>query len=179
MSLKYAVLSKLLDKPRTGYDISQAFQSSVGELWGASHQQIYKELGRLKTEGFVSLKKIPQRGKPDKKIYKIRDKGLKSLKDWICQPHDFSVNKDKFLLKVFVGHLVPKKELLAEVNRNRLHHQEKLKVYKYIESKHFSSTKKMPYKYQLQYLTLKNGIQYERQWLRWCKELTSYISEDG
>ena len=45
----------------TGYDISVAFDG----LW--SHQQVYRELGKLKVANLVREKVIPQDGKPDRR----------------------------------------------------------------------------------------------------------------
>ncbi len=46
-------------------------------FWRASHQQVYRELGRLGTEGRVNAKG---------KIYSLTQSGLEELREWILTP---------------------------------------------------------------------------------------------
>lgn len=54
---------------KTGYDLTKLIPNS-------SHQQVYRELGKLQEFGFVSFDVVPQEDKPDKKVYTI----VKSIK---------------------------------------------------------------------------------------------------
>lgn len=40
-TLKYAILGMLAQKPMTGYDLMQEFESTLNEFWSANHSQIY------------------------------------------------------------------------------------------------------------------------------------------
>ncbi|MCS6814837.1 MAG: PadR family transcriptional regulator, partial [Cyanobacteria bacterium] len=57
MALSHALLSLLLHQPSSGYDLAKQFdcsvEGSVGFFWGASHQQIYRELTRLEEQGWL------------------------------------------------------------------------------------------------------------------------------
>ena len=64
MSLRYAILASLGNRAQTGYEIARAFDRGVGYFWQASHQQIYRELGRLAEDGAVEFETIDQAGKP-------------------------------------------------------------------------------------------------------------------
>ena len=71
MSLKHAILAVLSHGDRTGYDLTRKMDGSVANFWPATHQQIYIELKRLDELGLVRFKEKVQKGRPDKKIYKI------------------------------------------------------------------------------------------------------------
>jgi len=47
MSLPHALLTSLLEQPCSGMDLARRFGRSIGFFWPATHQQIYKELGKL------------------------------------------------------------------------------------------------------------------------------------
>ena len=44
MSLAHAVLTSLIEKPSSGYELARRFDKSIGYFWHATHQQIYREL---------------------------------------------------------------------------------------------------------------------------------------
>ena len=51
MSLPHAILTALLEKPSSGLELTRRFDRSIGYFWSATHQQIYRELGKLEAEG--------------------------------------------------------------------------------------------------------------------------------
>lgn len=53
MALAEAILVCLTERPMSGYDLAKNFDASIGFFWRASHQQIYRELGRLREKGYV------------------------------------------------------------------------------------------------------------------------------
>ena len=53
MSLPHAILTALLEKPSSGLELTRRFDRSIGYFWSATHQQIYRELGRLEAEGHI------------------------------------------------------------------------------------------------------------------------------
>ena len=60
MSLAHVLLTSLLERPSTGFELARRFDRSMGFFWNATHQQIYRELsGMLKRTGFLQLKKRP------------------------------------------------------------------------------------------------------------------------
>ncbi|MGW4568360.1 PadR family transcriptional regulator, partial [Streptomyces sp. NPDC004561] len=69
MSLPHAILTALLEKPSSGLELTRRFDKSIGYFWSATHQQIYRELGRLEGE---ERGRLPHRyvrgarGRPDR-----------------------------------------------------------------------------------------------------------------
>jgi hypothetical protein len=62
----------------SGYDLGLTIRHSVGHFWNESYGQIYPNLKKLANEGFVSCK-TKQKGKPDRRIYSITEKGRERL----------------------------------------------------------------------------------------------------
>ena len=48
MALGDAILACLTERPMTGYELAKTFDSSIGFFWKADHQQIYRELNKLR-----------------------------------------------------------------------------------------------------------------------------------
>jgi len=168
MSLKHAILAVLSHDDRTGYDLTRKMDGSVTNFWPATHQQIYIELKKLDELGFVRFKEKEQKGRPDKKIYKITKAGLCELKAWAEESIEITPSKDALLIKVFASHALGIKQFTNELNRHRELHEAKLLEYQEIEKSYFSG--KVPTKLLAQYLTLRRGIIFERSWLEWCDE---------
>jgi DNA-binding PadR family transcriptional regulator len=177
MALSHAILSALVANPCSGYDLAKKFDNSVGYFWAASHQQIYRELTKLEEQGFVSVEAVQQEGRPDKKRYAVTDLGQQYLKMWIDQPSDLNPIKDDLLVKLFAGHLVSKSVLLKQLKHQQGLHQERLITYQSIEQRVFSEPKQLDFPNQCRYLTLRNGIRYETDWLAWCEEALAFLSE--
>jgi DNA-binding PadR family transcriptional regulator len=64
MSLAHAVLTSLLEKASSGYDLARRFDKSIGYFWHATHQQIYRELARMEAAGWIASS-VPARRRQD------------------------------------------------------------------------------------------------------------------
>ena len=73
MALSEAILVCLTEKPMSGYDLAKSFDASVGFFWRASHQQIYRELAKLREKKLVQSQEISQSGKPNRIVHTITD----------------------------------------------------------------------------------------------------------
>jgi DNA-binding PadR family transcriptional regulator len=64
------VLTSLLEKASSGYDLARRFDKSIGYFWHATHQQIYRELARMEAAGWIEssvparCRQHPQEGIP-------------------------------------------------------------------------------------------------------------------
>lgn len=171
MALTHAILVALMDCPSSGYDLAKRFDGSVSFFWDASHQQIYRELSKLEDAGYITANKIEQETRPNKKLYAVTERGKELLIGWVNTSHSFiSPVKDDLLVKLFGGHLVEVSVLLAKLRQHRKQHQLRLTEYQTIEDKSFADTETLSRKATYQYLTLRNRIQSEQGWLRWCDE---------
>ena len=55
MSLSYAVLGLLSDRPMTGYDLKLVFDKEMNSFWPAQLSQIYRELSTLVRSRFAAF----------------------------------------------------------------------------------------------------------------------------
>ena len=55
MSLQHALLVSLAEQEATGYDLTRRFDRSLGFFWRATHQQIYRVLGRMAEDGLLAV----------------------------------------------------------------------------------------------------------------------------
>ena len=69
MALEHAILVSLSEQAGSGLDLTRRFDRSIGFFWTATHQQIYRVLGRMEGDGWVRSEHVSQQGRPDKKVY--------------------------------------------------------------------------------------------------------------
>jgi DNA-binding PadR family transcriptional regulator len=116
MSLSYAMLGLLTYGPMNGYNLKKIFDKSIAHVWTASLSQIYRELSSLEKKGYVTSIIQKQEDGPDKRIYSITDQGRDSFQNWLKnfpeQPSFYQ--RDEFMLRIFFGSRLEKKEIIKE-----------------------------------------------------------------
>src|ERR1700741_196937 len=80
MALGDAILACLTERPMTGYELAKTFDASIGFFWKADHQQIYRELSKLRDRGHVQALEGGQTVKPNKLVYTLGVDGKSALK---------------------------------------------------------------------------------------------------
>ena len=75
MALGDAILACLTERPMTGYELAKTFDNSIGFFWKADHQQIYRELTKLRDRGHIQGREVVQSGKPNKLVYTLTPEG--------------------------------------------------------------------------------------------------------
>jgi DNA-binding PadR family transcriptional regulator len=103
----YAVLGLLsLHQELSGYEIRQIAQNLRFFYWSPAQSQIYAELRRLLKLDLVDVRDVEQQGKPDKRLYKINERGLAELKRWLNEETvEPPVLKHSVALRLFFGHM--------------------------------------------------------------------------
>lgn len=175
MSLKFALLAALHEEPLTGYDLNHKFRTRLANVWNASHQQIYRELGKLDEEKLVSVEDVPQKGRPDKRLYRINKSGQEALATWVNTPHGRPPVRDPLLVKLFAGDLLDPERFsqeLAEIRRGWL---EQLDYFRSVEREHFSNPAEMPPHFRFQHLALRRGILGMENNLTWLDEVEAML----
>jgi len=54
VALEHAILVALAERASTGYDLARRFDKSIGQFWTATHQQVYKVLARMESDGWLA-----------------------------------------------------------------------------------------------------------------------------
>jgi len=119
MSLQYGILGLLHYAPMTGYNLKKMFDESISNIWEASLSQIYRELGALEKNGYVSSQIEQQDDRPDKKIYTITEEGKNAFSVWLADFPDrfISPKRDEFMLRIFFGAQLGKEEMKKQLQR--------------------------------------------------------------
>jgi len=122
MSLEYAILGFLEVGSKTGYDLKQRFDRSVSGFWQADQSRIYRTLEKLKERGLVSQRVVAQTDRPDRKPYRITEKGREAFYQWMeeCQPGP--ARRNAFLVQLFFAGLLSDEEAigLLEAKKKRI-----------------------------------------------------------
>jgi len=131
MSLEHAILGFLAAGPQTGYDLkTRCFEGTLSHAWSADQAQIYRTLDKLLAREQVTATLIPQRGKPDRRVYEITDAGHEALTEWLATPIDLPSPRDPLLLRLhFAGEMPP--HVLAKVlERARDKHEDRATAFR-------------------------------------------------
>ena len=116
-SSREVLLGILAIEPMSGYDLGLTIRASVGHIWNESYGQIYPNLKRLAAEGFVTAKTERQKGKPDRHVYSITEKGRERLVKWLALQPQPEIPRNEFLLKLFFGERIRTEILIGWVER--------------------------------------------------------------
>lgn len=119
MSLPHALLGLINYTPLTGYDLKTTFNASINMFWNASLPQIYRTLHQMEKSGWVLSSIEQQEGKPNRKIYKITNKGKKELRKWLGGPLEIHQVKDKMMIKAFFGNQMDHRDLVNQFRELR------------------------------------------------------------
>lgn len=175
MGLEHAILVSLSERASTGYDLARRFDRSIGYFWTATHQQVYKVLGRMETAQWVHSVVVPQEGRPDKKVYEVTDAGRQELARWVAEPAEPESTRSELAVKVRGASYGDVDAVVAEVARHRDLHGERLEAYLDNEKREFANPAALRGAQLHQYLVLRGGISYERGAIDWCDEILAAL----
>ncbi|MFC5911384.1 PadR family transcriptional regulator [Streptacidiphilus monticola] len=162
MSLPHAILTALIEKPSSGLELTRRIDKSIRYFWPATHQQVYRELGRLEEAGLIRA--LPSSG--PRKEYEVLPAGREELVAWVARPEDPKPLRSSLLLRLRAAAVVGSDGLAAELERHRALHQAQLEEYLDIERRDFTPRSEAE-KDRLQHLVLQGGISLESHWVSW------------
>src|SRR6266849_3987642 len=169
MALGDAILVCLTERPMTGYELAKTFDASIGFFWKADHQQIYRELARLRDRGHIQGREVVQSGKPNKLVYTLTSEGRAALRQWAARPSSQASIKDDLLVRLYALDCVDMDPLRADFMARLEHHRDRLSRFEHILKKRFpQGTASSADLGKL--LVLRMGLRYERAVAEWCEE---------
>ena len=178
MSLSHALMTSLLEKSSSGYDLARRFDKSIGYFWRATHQQIYRDLARMEQSGWIASEAAPDGGRTRKKIYHVLEAGRIELERWAREPAPLFDIRDEFIVRLRADAVMGPLGLQSEVERRMALHSTKLAAYLAIETRDFPPERALTREARIQHLILKTGIMYEQSWTRWCEEALLVLTPD-
>ncbi|GGT85720.1 MULTISPECIES: PadR family transcriptional regulator [Streptomyces] len=200
MALEHAILVSLLEKPGSGYELARRFERSIGYFWTASHQQIYRVLKRMESDGWVDVRDVPQQGRPDKKEYSVAALGRDALAGWLHEPIQPESVRHDLAVKIRGAAFDDPAALIREVERHRQAHTERLAHYLAGQARDFPESRSPgtgagtgldsdPHPValpsppdagrELQHVVLRGGIAYERMMLDWLDDVLATLRRLG
>ncbi|WP_434718469.1 PadR family transcriptional regulator [Paraburkholderia sp. A1BS-2L] len=179
MSTPHAILIALLEKPSSGYDLARRFDRAIGYFWHATHQQIYRELGRMVATGWVAVleEDDAHAGATRRKVYRVLPVGREEVERWARETRLGPDDRNVFLLKLRADAVIGPLGLGEEVPRLIEEARARLKTYREIEQRDFGAPV-LTRGQQLQYAILKAGIRTQESWLEWAEELKPLLNDD-
>jgi len=175
LALGDAILACLTERPMTGYELAKTFDSGIGFFWKANHQQIYRELTRLRDRSHIQGREVVQSGKPNKLVYTLTPEGRAALKHWAARPSVPASIKDDLLVRLYALDSVDLEPLRADLMARLEHHRDRCARYERILGKRFPDGTAAPADLG-KMLNLRLGVRHERAVVEWCEEALDALS---
>jgi DNA-binding PadR family transcriptional regulator len=175
MALGDAILACLTEGPMTGYELAKTFDSSIGFFWKTDHQQIYRELSRLRDRGYIQGREVVQSGKPNKLVYTLTADGRAAFRHWAARPSTPPSIKDDLLVRLYALEAVDVEPLRADLMARQEHHRDRYERYERILKKRFPDGTASPADLG-KLLNLRIGLRHERMVAEWCEEAIGALS---
>ncbi len=172
MALEHALLVALREQPASGLELTRRFSRSIGYFWGATHQQVYRVLGRMETDGWVQATTVEQTGRPAKKVYEVSPAGEQVLADWLGAPTPPQPLRSELAVKMRGASFGDRTAVLEVVRADLAEHRERLAHYEQLMTRDYPDPTTLAGLALDQYLVLRGGVLTEQTWVTW---LTEYL----
>lgn len=136
MSLEHAILGFLNYEPMTGYDLKKIIDASVAHFWPAMQSQIYKTLGRMEADGWLTVETIPQEPRPPRKVYSITEDGRRELLRWLETPQPPPETRLAWLIQVFFAGNLSDEKIIALLEEQLSMQRRRLQRFSQIPEEH-------------------------------------------
>lgn len=172
MALEHAILVSLSERAAAGSELVRRFDASIGFFWSATHQQIYRVLGRMEGDGWVVAEAVPQADRPTKKVYAVTDAGRAELARWIAEPTTPDAMRSSTGVKMRGASYGDRAALLEDLRRQLDEHTSRRSLYESMAARDFPDPGSLGEPDLDIYLVLRGGLLMEEFWIRW---LTEYL----
>ncbi len=166
---QFAILGMLSLQPMSGYDFRKTSGQCLGYFWQESYGQIYPTLKKMLEKRYVSRQRMRSKGKPDRYMYSITDKGLTVFREWLDQGAAVEKKRNEMLLKIFFGGKRDVNEQIGDLEILRENNEKLLAELKEIDDWHvrnYDHHALTPY----WLITIRFGIRRVSAMIEWCRE---------
>jgi DNA-binding PadR family transcriptional regulator len=170
-----ALLGMLSLGPKSGYELKQAIEGSIGNFWHESFGQIYPTLKRLQQDGLVKGTEGERSGST---VYALTEAGEKRLRDWLGVMPRPQVKRNELLLKLFFGNLRSVAEVREQIEDTRQRLAASLARYVAISAeirRVHQGNPGLPF----WLMTVRYGEAEARALLGWCDECLELLGQMG
>ncbi|QBI19768.1 PadR family transcriptional regulator [Egibacter rhizosphaerae] len=162
MPLRHALLGMLSEHPHSGWDLTKRFEQSLGNVWTASHSQVYTELGKLEVEGLIEVVGTGARGRKD---YAATEAGRAEATRWLRETEPSRSVRNEPILRVFLLWLLEPEEARAYLERERDRHAEQLAFYEQLAHDWPCDSAAV----DASRIALEAGLRVERAYVEWAE----------
>lgn len=159
-----AMLGLLHGGALSGYELSKAATEIIGDFWHVTRSQVYRELARLNTWGFIAPTGSGPRAKQP---YEITEAGRSAFADWVAQPPQLEQIRYPLLLTMAFGSWLGPDRLLEFAETHRPAHEERLERYRGLAADADLDN--------FLRATVAFGLHYEQAVLAWLDELPTIL----
>jgi DNA-binding PadR family transcriptional regulator len=117
----YALLGLLsFGKELSGYELKRWADGSLRFFWSApAMSQVYRELERLATSGYVRPRTVVRDGTRETRVYRLTAPGEKAVREWLAHVPEPPTLKHPVALRLFFGHLLQPSDLRKAIQAHR------------------------------------------------------------
>ncbi len=102
------------------YDLALLVQRTIAHFWTIAKSQVYRELDRLETLGYVHGTEVRQKRLPDKRVYVLTPAGEQAFDAWLQVPDAERTRfRSAYLVKVFFANRMPSQTFVELLRRYR------------------------------------------------------------
>jgi PadR family transcriptional regulator AphA len=124
--LGHLLLGLLARGERTGWELTNEFDTSLANVWAASHSQIYPELAKLEGGGLIRKTVAGPRGS---QRYAITESGRSTVTAWLADTQPADSPRAEHFARVFFLGMLPKPRAGAYLHEEERRHRAKLARY--------------------------------------------------
>lgn len=169
------LLGFLFDGPKTGWDLIQVIETTVGHCWNTTRSQVYRELHSLDRLGYATK---GEAGARDRTPYTITETGREAFQVWINKTPGPELVRIPFLLHLFFGKHIERDRLERFIRAERLEHEERLDHLRTLaEAARASRSADHPKAPRTEMLALLYGLTYEEAIVKWFDGLPALLDE--
>jgi len=117
----------------SGYEIKKMLEGPLGSFFDASFGSIYPALAQLTDQGLLAMSEQAQDKRPDKKVYKITQKGRLALAEALLDKPSRDRVRSDFLASILFADLLAPRELAERLDERLAFHRamlERLEKYR-------------------------------------------------
>lgn len=179
MSLRDAVLTALLEREYSGYDLAKEFDASVANFWMATPQQLYRELDRLAEQGLIQARVVHQERRPNKRMFSLTDAGREAVTQLTAKAPKPSMMRDDLMIKVAAADAGDTRAVRDSIAERLQWAKAKLERYERLRTRLLAGRTEEEFVAEAErvgpYLTLLRGISFEQENVRWAERALTII----
>ena len=179
MSLRDAVLTALLEREYSGYDLAKEFDASVANFWMATPQQLYRELDRLAGQGLIQARVVHQERRPNKRMFSLTDAGRDAIGQFTARAPKPPTMRDDLMIKVAAADAGDTRAVRDSIAERLQWATAKLERYERLRTRLLAGRTEEEFMMRAErvgpYLTLLRGISLEQENIRWAERALTII----